>query len=1142
MSTAEQEAIAMVFGSLMPTFAPQSMARAVAAFLVTLLCLAFAFFFYPLNSIFTSETSTTSGVPSPMLQPAELRRVSSAILQLGEEYVANVVCVQELRGKQRPCTWLNDYISRPESKKIQVIEFQYQWPHTQHEVLPGLISRGDELVASLCKSDNDFGLDQRPLVLVGHGLGGVIVKKAATKIVWENPNGPNPQNRLSGIVFLGTPHTTKHGKERWRSLTLLLHHCFQLSRQAMSQAELKYDLVADISEQFEEKVHDIPVLSVFETKETKTRTAWIFGSKKQLLVGKELARTSVNQEILISSNSDHDDVCTLEPRSELWKEFTNLIDNIIVQESDRQTSISGGTYFTPPSVSWPASSDLGDWEVPGHTGSFASSDNELADRIAAVDLSGMAYRPKLPCHSVTTMSPVSIFVGRDEDLKRLDEKLLPSPENGGLSGLRSFALCGIGGVGKSELASQFLATRQHLFDATFFISATTGVKMDEAFSGIAVDLQLLTPSQAKDRLAAKTAVLNWLSNPYKTPPDSSAEQQGDESNQSLLARWLIVFDNVESATLLKEYTPLAGPGSVLFTSRDPFAKHYLSPQSGMDLLPPGIEDAAALLQRLTYTASSPQELEVASRLVKRLDCLPIAILHVAGVIESQDLTFEEALSRYEKDLTILKDAEQAMAIGTYAQTLPTVWALDGLPPPALALLQVLALLDHDRIRESMLKNDAAHHLVESFPLAADFDEVRPTLGKSSLVSRNKNTKTLSVHHVVQDVTRQKMSKEEFGNSFRAAVALLVEDWQFDRNNSFGHRLDDWQVAVNVVPHISRLVAHFRVHNPALTLDSLKSFAILVTRTSIYLKERGNWDQSLSNAELALKILVEHKSEMAEEYCDILMCLSSTYHCLGDREKGLYFATTYFKERMLVQEAKPAAERHELFTVMVYTELALGRLMNEDYNHAITLALEGRRIAEERMPSTYWPHWADYHHAWSLIGLGRAEEARPILDRMLQWRQQNLENHETESMKTAYTLQIRGVVNEKAGKIDAAIADWELSLYLYCMTEGDSSFRTNQVRVKLGEYYGKQGKPETASIMFETALQSFTGIKYYKGERARTFFKQAQFFDLIGNTTGAAEAMQKAASILLQIRPDLARNRSRLLTLEDFDQAVMIMSR
>ncbi len=58
----------------------------------------------------------------------------------------------------------------------------------------------------------------------------------------------------------------------------------------------------------------------------------------------------------------------------------------------------------------------------------------------------------------------------------------------------------------------------------------------------------------------------------------------------------------------------------------------------------------------------------------------------------------------------------------------------------------------------------------------------------------------------------------------------------------------------------------------------------------------------------------------------------------------------------------------------------------------------------------------------------------------------------------------GVVNERTGKIDEAITAWERALLLYCKTEGDSSFRTNQVRIKLGEYYGRQGKPDTTAYV------------------------------------------------------------------------------
>lgn len=108
----------------------------------------------------------------------------------------------------------------------------------------------------------------------------------------------------------------------------------------------------------------------------------------------------------------------------------------------------------------------------------------------------------------------------------------------------------------------------------------------------------------------------------------------------------------------------------------------------------------------------------------------------------------------------------------------------------------------------------------------------------------------------------------------------------------------------------------------------------------------------------MKVLNEHKSEMAEQYADILMSLSNSYHCLGDRVKGLQYAKEHFKQRILVQEAKPAAERDESFTAMAYTELSLARLMNGNYDEAITLAVQGRSLLEktpEFLDNTYWPH-------------------------------------------------------------------------------------------------------------------------------------------------------------------------------------------
>lgn len=80
-------------------------------------------------------------------------------------------------------------------------------------------------------------------------------------------------------------------------------------------------------------------------------------------------------------------------------------------------------------------------------------------------------------------------------------------------------------------------------------------------------------------------------------------------------------------------------------------------------------------------------------------------------------------------------------------------------------------------------------------------------------------------------------------------------------------------------------------------------------------------------------------------------------------------------------------------------------------------------------------------------------------------------------------------------------------------------------------------------MFDTALQYFTGERYYKAERARTFFKTAQFLELMGDSVDASKAMREAERLYYQIRPECHyRVSPKALGLEEFDDIVMIMSR
>jgi len=87
----------------------------------------------------------------------------------------------------------------------------------------------------------------------------------------------------SGLIFLGTPHSGQRDERRWRALLLSLSsNATRKSKWPLPNLE-DLDLLARISFQFEEIDSHFPILSAYESMETKLPDRRLFKSKPTMV-------------------------------------------------------------------------------------------------------------------------------------------------------------------------------------------------------------------------------------------------------------------------------------------------------------------------------------------------------------------------------------------------------------------------------------------------------------------------------------------------------------------------------------------------------------------------------------------------------------------------------------------------------------------------------------------------------------------------------------------------------------------------------------------------------------------------------------------------------------------------------------------
>lgn len=267
------------------------------------------------------------------------------------------------------------------------------------------------------------------------------------------------------------------------------------------------------------------------------------------------------------------------------------------------------------------------------------------------------------------------FIGRSDELTALADALEGQRDRPAIS-----SICGLGGVGKSQLATRYLHAAIDRYAVVAWIRCDEGGLPDLARFAE----QLGEP--VKGRLVPEQAALavRWLAH------------SGDP--------WLLVLDNVSALEQLRDCCPASGAGHVIITTRD----HRVA-RIGQQLTMRIFSQDDAVKFLLTRSGQNDEQ-EAARDLAKALGWLPLALAHAGAYCA--DAT---SLTEYREMLLDLPSAElfDSSPELSYDQTVATTWQVSieaaakraRLAPTVLAMVAHLGADAIPRSVFSILAND-----------------------------------------------------------------------------------------------------------------------------------------------------------------------------------------------------------------------------------------------------------------------------------------------------------------------------------------------------------------------------------------------------------------------------------------------------
>ncbi len=527
---------------------------------------------------------------------------------------------------------------------------------------------------------------------------------------------------------------------------------------------------------------------------------------------------------------------------------------------------------------------------------------------------GLVRRGEVPFWNVPyRQNP--FFTGREDILTRLDEALITSKV---ATSMQPYALTGMGGVGKTQTAIEYAHRYRSKYHAVLWVRAGSHEVLTSDFAALAA---LLGLDQRNEQNLNRTiaAIKQWLID---------------------ITRWLLILDNADDLQLINDVLPSPLRGHVLLTTRSNVTG-TLAHAIEIDPMEAS-EGAYFLLRRAKMIAldasqdNTPEEVKnkQAREISQALGGLPLALDQAGAYIEETRCSLPDYLTLYQTRREPLLKWRGDLALD-HPEPVATTWSLSfekirQANPVANELLKVCAFLAPDAIPEEIISQGAPdlgpllqHVAADQFKLNMVIKE----LLKFSLIRRNPESKTLTIHRLVQAVKKDSMdanAQRQCAERVVRAVSRVFPDAEFST----------W-------PLCQRYLAQAQACALLIKQWGMKfaEATRLLDRVGRYLYQRASYAEAELFYQQALEI---HEQQPGPEHPDVATTLSNLASLYWDQSKYM-LAEPLLLRSLSILEQTLGPDHPEVATCL--NALALLYKAQNRYAQAVPIILRALSIRE-----------------------------------------------------------------------------------------------------------------------------------------------------------------------------------------------------